>query len=107
MHLKASVLAVTALGLTALVLVSGPRDLRAQPAATGHEYVTIRWDGRDNTHLIRPGGRVEFIGTELRKLPRPDRANERSFYLNAAINGLAREGFEVQAMTPDDVLMRR
>ena len=20
------------------------------------EYVTIRWDGRDNTHIIRPGG---------------------------------------------------
>ena len=27
-----------------------------------YEYVTIRWAGRDNTHVIRSGGRVEFIG---------------------------------------------
>jgi len=71
------------------------------------EYVSIRWDGRDNTHIIRPGGRVEFIGSELRKLPRPDRVNERSFYLNAAMNGLAKEGFEFQGMTPDEIVMRR
>lgn len=72
-----------------------------------YEYVTIRWDGRDNTHLIRTGGKVEFIGMELRKLQRPDRADERSFYMNAAVNGLAKEGYEVAAMTPDEILMKR
>ena len=59
------------------------------------EYVTIRWAGKENTHLIRPGGQVEFIGGELRKLPKPERCDERSFYMNAAVNGLGQGGLGV------------
>jgi hypothetical protein len=50
---------------------------------------------------------LPFIGFELRKMPRPDRADERSFYLSVAMNGLAREGYEVAAMTSDDIVMKR
>lgn len=71
------------------------------------EYVTIRWDGSDNTHLIRPGGQVEHIGAELRRFPRPGRTDDRSFYMNVAVNGLAKEGYEVAAMTENDILLRR
>src|SRR4051794_30021497 len=70
------------------------------------EYVTIRWGGKENTHLIRPGGKVEFIGPELRKAIRPDRADERSFYMNTAMNGLANEGWEFAGMTPDEIIMK-
>ena len=31
-----------------------------EPSAA-YEYATIRGAGKDNTHLIRPGGKVEFI----------------------------------------------
>jgi hypothetical protein len=85
----------------------------SRSSAQGHstaavwEYTTIRWAGKENTHLIRPGGQVEFIGTELRKLQRPERCDERSFYMNAAVNGLAKEGWELAGMTPDDILMKR
>ncbi len=83
--------------------------LLAQEArpSSGYEYVTIRWAGLDNTHIIRPGGKVEFIGSELRKFPKPDRADNRSFYLNAAMNGLSKEGYEFAAISNDDIVMKR
>ncbi|MFA6546880.1 MAG: hypothetical protein WCS99_20860 [Limisphaerales bacterium] len=79
-------------------------ETQTQPT---YEYVTIRWAGRDNTHVIRPGGHVEFIGPELRKSTKPDRADERSFYLNLAMNGLTKDGFEFAGITPDDIIMKR
>ena len=72
-----------------------------------HDYVTIRWAGRDNTHLIRPGGEVEFIGAQLRSVKKPDRTDDRAFYMNVAINGLAQEGYDVVTATHDEVILRR
>jgi hypothetical protein len=79
----------------------------AQAAPTGSEYATIRWAGRENTHVVRPGGQVEFIGAELRKLSRPDRCDDRAFYMNAAMNGLVKEGWEFAGMSSDEIVMRR
>jgi hypothetical protein len=75
------------------------------PAA--YEYVTIRWAGLENTHIIRPGGQVEFVGAELRKMTRPERADSRSFYLNCAMNGLTKDGYEFVGMSNDDIIMKR
>ena len=72
-----------------------------------YEYATIRWGGRENTHIIRPGGKVEFIGTELRKVTKPERVDDRSFYMNIVMNGLSKEGWEFAGMTPDDIVMKR
>jgi hypothetical protein len=78
------------------------------PAAVGpYEYTTIRWDGKDNTHLIRPGGSTENIAEELRRVKKPDRVDERAFYLNLAMNGLVKEGYEFAGMTDDMVIMKR
>ncbi len=71
------------------------------------EYATIRWGGRENTHLIRPSGSVEFIGSQFLKVKRPDRADERSFFMNIAMNALAKEGFEFAGMTNDEIVMKR
>ena len=91
--------------LAAFVLI---RTSAQDHSPTGYcEYATVRWAGRENTHLIRPGGKVEFIGVELRKLVKPDRADERAFFLNAAMNGLAKEGFEFAGMTSDEIVMKR
>jgi hypothetical protein len=87
---------------TAIVLFAQDAPRKAE-----YEYVTIRWAGKENTHLIRPGGKIEFIGSELRKLPRPDRTDDRTFYMNAALNGLAKEGYELAAMTSDEIIMER
>jgi len=71
------------------------------------EYGTIRWAGRQSTFFIRPNGKVEILGPLLAKAPRPEHIDERTFYMNVAVNAVAREGFEVAAIGPDEVLMRR
>jgi hypothetical protein len=71
------------------------------------EYATIRWAGRDNTHVIRPNGKVEFVGPEIQKFKKPDRADDRAFYMNLVVNALARDGYEVVAMSGDDIIMKR
>jgi hypothetical protein len=81
-------------------------DLPAQAPIT-YEYITIRWAGRDNTHVIRPNGEVEFVGAQLKNFKKPDRADDRSFFMNIVMNGLAKEGWELAAMTPDDYVMKR
>ena len=75
--------------------------------SSAYEYATIRWAGKDNTHIVRPGGQVEFIGSELRKMSKPDRADDRAFYMNAALNGLTKEGYEFAGMSSDEIVMRR
>src|SRR5262245_38739147 len=74
---------------------------------SGYEYATIRWAGKDNTHIVRPRGQVEFIGSELRKMPKPDRTDDRAFYMNLAMNGLTKEGYEFAGMSSDEIVMRR
>ncbi len=71
------------------------------------EYATIRWAGRDNTHLIRPDGSTEMLGNQLKSTRKPDRADDRSFYMNLAMNALAKEGYELASMTSDDYVMKR
>ena len=102
---------IFATGLIILAAVFVAKLFAAEPrssaGSSGYEYVTIRWAGVENTHIIRPGGKVEFIGMELRKLSKPDRADNRSFYLNAAMNGLTKEGYEFAGISNDDIVMKR
>ena len=96
--------AVGSIALTVLCWLNVSAEV--QGVSPGDEYLTIRWDGH-NTHVIRPGGKVEFIGPELRKFPTPRNCNERSFLMNVAMNGLVKEGWEFAGMTPDDIVMKR
>ena len=96
-----------AVGCLALAAWCWPRvSAQVHGAAPHDEYLTLRWDGH-NTHVIRPGGKVEFIGAELRKFPTPRNCDERSFLMNVAMNGLVKEGWEFAGMTPDDIGMKR
>jgi hypothetical protein len=73
------------------------------------EYATIRWDGRDNTCVILPSGSVDFVGAKLKTLKRPDRVDERAFYMNVVMNSLGRDGFEFAGMSNDEnvIVMKR
>jgi hypothetical protein len=99
-------LGVLLLGTVFIIHLVSAQSNEAKPGS-GYEYATIRWGGRDNTHIVRPGGQVEFIGMELRKMPRPDRADDRAFYMNVAMNGLTKEGYEFAGMDSDEIVMRR
>ena len=102
-------LALVVLGAAALCWVTmKPRQATAQTALfQTEEYVTIRWDGPENTHVIRPSGKSESLGGTLGKIPRPSRTDERAFYLNLAMNALAREGYVFAGMNPDEIVMKR
>jgi len=89
------------------VLLPGKLHSADEGSADRFEYVTLRWGGRDNTHVIRPSGNVEFLGSQLNKIKRPDRSDDRSFYMNIALNALAKEGYELAAITSDDYVMKR
>jgi hypothetical protein len=71
------------------------------------EYATIRWSGRDNTHIIRPNGQVEFVGAQLAKVKKPERVDDRAFYMNVLMNALAKEGYEFAAISNDEIIMKR
>lgn len=91
-----------------LMLACVLRMTAADPApTTRYEYATIRWDGRDNTHIVRPGGQVESTSAELRKAKKPDRADDRAFYMNLVMNGLTKEGYEFAGMSNDEIVMKR
>ncbi len=96
--------------LLAVGLLIGLAELKL-PAASEMvgtvEYATLRWGGRENTHLIRPDGTVEILGPKFAGIKRPEKADERSFYMSLAMNALAREGFELTAMTTDDYVFKR
>jgi hypothetical protein len=107
MRMKTSRLILLAGILLAAVLSLGRLASAAPDTTPRFEYASIRWDGRDNTHLVRPDGRVEFLSGQFKSMAKPGHSDERTFYLNVAINQLAKEGFELAAMTEDEVVMKR
>lgn len=98
--LTVTLIAITAFGALWLMAAEAPK-----PAP--YEYATIRWDGRENSHIVRPNGEVEFVSLEFRKVKKPGRADERVFYMNLMMNGLTKEGYEFAAMTSDEIVMKR
>lgn len=106
--MKIKLFAVVVASIALMLLLQQTRAVDSPaPTAITYEYVTIRWGGRDNTHVIRPNGEVEFVGGQLKSFKKPDRADDRSFFMNIVMNGLAREGWELAATTPDDYVMKR
>ncbi len=48
-----------------------------------------------------------MLGPVLSKVQRPDRTDERSFYMSVAMNAVAKEGYEFAGMTQDEIVMKR
>jgi hypothetical protein len=96
--------AVLCLGVPQLI------KLRADEPATFQrvEFAAIRWDGRENTYLIRPNGTVERFKPVFAKAPpRPDGIDERAYYMTIAMNAIAKEGFDFAGMAHDQCVMKR
>ena len=100
------ILLVAALSLSALCLL---RLRAAEPSSFQvAEFATIRWAGRDNTHLIRPNGRVEKLKPLFERFPRPEGGiDDRAYYMNIAMNTFAKEGYEFAGMFGDEIVMKR
>ena len=89
------------------LLAQTASDTSPEGPFRNEEYATIRWDGRDNTHVVRPNGRTDSMRGLFSDLDRPRGADERVFYMNAAMNALAREGYIFAGLTEDTIVMRR
>ncbi|MGP8201951.1 MAG: hypothetical protein ACLQU4_20870 [Limisphaerales bacterium] len=100
-------LTATVLAAVTFFLLSSVAETPA--TANAFEYATIRWDGRDNTCVILPNGNVDFVGAKLKAVKRPDRVDERAFYMNVVMNSLGRDGFEFAGMSNDQniIVMKR
>ena len=102
---------VAVLALVLVTFVCAMSFIKSRAAEGGafqkYEYVTIRWGGKDNTHLIRSNGKVEMLGPLLNRVARPDRVDDRAFYMNIAMNSVAREGYEFAGMSTDEIIMKR
>lgn len=106
MKSKITVLVVAACALVLAAVQPGKTQAQA-PLFQAEECLTIHWDGRDNFHVIRPNGKVEFLGKVLGTIQRPNRTDERAFYLNLAMNALAKEGYQFAGCAESDIVMKR
>ena len=79
----------------------------AQEPAAKVEYIDIRWDGVDRMCVVYPDGHVDFVGQELKAIPRPDDANQRAFYMTLEMNRMAKLGYEFSGMISDEIVMKR
>ena len=104
---RLTLVAVAAVAAISLLLIPRPQAAGPGPGGT-YEYATLRWDGPENPHVIRPDGSVQSTGTQLRDLRVPARTDARAFYMNMVLNALAREGYElVTAVQSDALILRR
>lgn len=71
------------------------------------EFATIRWDGRENSFVVRPNAKVEKLRPLFERFPRPDGIDERIYYMTVAINAVAKEGFEFAGTLNEHVIMKR
>lgn len=95
------------MGLATMIVLTARLWTAETTTFQTYEYATIRWSGRENTHFIRANGKVEMLGSLLTKVPRPDRVDERAFYLNLAMNAVAKEGYELAWAGNDTIIMKR
>lgn len=100
-------LAIVLLGLGLVGIYSTRTGAADNELLQTEEYLTIRWSGREHTHVIRPNGETESLGPLLANLERPDRVDERAYLMNIAINAAAKEGYQLAAMVDDRVVMKR
>lgn len=105
MKRKNLLLAALVLSLGAALIVR----LRAEdrPQFQSVQFITLRWQGRENSKVIRQNGKVEPLRVLFERFPRPDGLDERAYYMNIAMNAFATEGYDLAAMSNDEVVMRR
>src|SRR5215218_8567035 len=99
---------VTIVALVTLAAVAGlrPNSQAADEVSFQKvEFLTVRWQGRENTCVIRPNGNVEKLRPLFERVKRPEGIDERAFYMSIVMNTLAREGYELAALTNDELVM--
>lgn len=98
---------VALVACTGLVLAFRGSAATQSQTLQAYEYATIRWSGKEFTHLIRPSGQIEMIGALFPQGRRQEHVDERALCLSIAMNALAKEGYELAGLTDNEVVMKR
>src|SRR6516164_6893204 len=97
--------------LLAIFSISAVFALKTYAADTNSvqvaEFCTIRWQGIVNSKVIRPNGKIDSLKNLFERAPRPEGVDVRAYYLNVAMNALAKEGYDFAGMTVDEIVMKR
>lgn len=91
----------------ALIALTPQPQAQDSTALQTYEYATISYHGRERTQAILPDGKLENFASLLMNAARPSGMEERTFFLNIAINAMAKQGYEVVTMSSDEVLLKR
>lgn len=105
--MKNTLIFLTIAAILAAWLAIGQTDNKAPSPPPKVEYAFIRWDGFDNSHVIKPNNEVVMMGSQLRKFRKPPGVDDRHFYQTAMMNILAQEGWQFLTFYKDDVVMQR
>jgi hypothetical protein len=99
---------VALVAVAALTIFILPQPQAAESGSSqSYEYATLRFRGKDKTHLIQPDGKVEFLRRLLENAPRINEVEEREYLMNLALNAAAKEGYELVTMHPETYILRR
>jgi hypothetical protein len=71
------------------------------------DFITLRWQGRDNSKVVRPNGKIENLNVLFNKVAKPDGIDERAYYMNVAMNAFSKEGYDFAGMNNDEIVMKR
>lgn len=72
------------------------------------QNATIRWDG-NNTYVLLPNGKVDFVGKQLKAVKTPGKVDEQTFYFNVIMNSPGGKGYEFAGISSDQnmIVMKR
>jgi hypothetical protein len=106
MKTKPLILLLTALSLvTFLFLKLHAADLNSVQKT---EFIILRWQGRDNSKVVRSNGKIENLNVLFNRVAKPDGIDERAYYMNIAMNAFAKEGYDFAGMANnDEIVMKR
>ena len=105
--MKKLLLLLVAVALSVGLLLARHLHAADDEPATATEFATIRWDGREHSFVVRPNAKVERLRPLFERHARPQDIDERAYYMNVAMNALAKEGYEFAGSVDGQVVMRR
>ena len=103
---KRTIVICTVIACSFIALAPRPQAKDSTSVQT-YEYATVSYHGRDRTQAVLPNGKIENFSSLLKDPVRPSGMEERTLVLNIAINALAKQGYEVVTMVPEEVVMKR
>jgi hypothetical protein len=71
------------------------------------ELITLRWQGRENSKVVRSNGKIENLNILFSKVTKPEGIDERAYYMNIAMNAFAKEGYDFAGMNNDEIVMKQ